>query len=220
MTIKMCQQMNGGDRIRVLFHSAAKVLRGLAKSPWLKEVKGLLFVGDHVVITHGNRITCGKNVKFESYSEIQGLCLDGLSFGDNVTIGRGVMIRPSSYYGVDLGSGLTMGGGSSIGPHGYIGCAGPIKIGSNTMLGPKCSLFAENHNFGASDRDIKEQGVNRRGIVIGDNCWIGSNVIILDGVTIGDGCVIGAGTLVAKDIEPNSIVIDKRSKVDRPRAVE
>lgn len=203
-----------------MLHSATKVLRGVVRRPLLREVDGLLFVGKHVEITHGNNISCGKNVKFESYSEIQGLCRDGLIFGNNVTIGRGVMIRPSSYYGVDLGFGLSMGDGSSIGPHGYIGCAGPIKIGSNTMLGPKCSLFAENHNFGASDRDIKEQGVNRRGIVIGNNCWIGSNVVILDGVTIGDGCVIGAGTLVSRDVEANTIVIDKRNKVSCPRTSE
>ncbi|ADQ61862.1 Acetyltransferase (isoleucine patch superfamily)-like protein [Lactobacillus delbrueckii subsp. bulgaricus ND02] len=78
-------------------------------------------------------------------------------------------------------------------------------------------MFAENHNFGDTTRNIKSQGVNNKGITIEDDCWIGSGVIILDGVTIGRGSVIGAGTLVLKDIPPKSIVVDKRERVLRSR---
>jgi acetyltransferase-like isoleucine patch superfamily enzyme len=178
----------------------------------MKKTKGLFLVGSKVKITHCSHISCGKNVKFEDFAEIHGLCSEGLVFGDNVTISRGTMIRPSSYYGGDLGSGLIMGNNSSIGPYGYIGCSGKITIGSNVMFGPKCSLFAENHNFSDTEKTIKSQGVNQKGITIEDDCWIGSNVVILDGVTIGKGSVIGAGTLVTKDIEPGSFVLDKWNK--------
>ncbi|MBU7485488.1 acyltransferase [Lactiplantibacillus sp. 30.2.29] len=58
---------------------------------------------------------------------------------------------------------------------------------------------------------MKKQGVNQKGIVIEDDCWIGSNVIILDGVKIGRGSVIGAGSLVSKDISAGSIYINKRN---------
>ena len=85
-------------------------------------------IGKGVQITHGKHITCGKRVKFEDYSEIHGLCSDGLVFGNDVTIGRGVMIRPSSYYGGDLGKGLEIGDNSSIGPDAYVGCSGKIII--------------------------------------------------------------------------------------------
>ena len=122
------------------------------------------------------------------------------------------MIRPSSYYGIDMGEGLEIGDNSSIGPDAYVGCSGKIVIGNNVMFGPKCSLFAENHNFDKTDVSIKSQGVNQKGIVVEDDCWIGSNVVILDGVRIGKGSVIGAGTLVTKDIAPGSVVIDKRDK--------
>lgn len=177
----------------------------------------MLLVGKGVQITHGKHIRCGKNVKFEDYSEIHGLCSEGLNFGDHVTISRGVMIRPSSYYGGDYGIGLTMGEHSSIGPYGYIGCSGRITIGKNVMLGPKCSLFAENHVFSDTKSSIKSQGVHQKGITIEDDCWIGSNVTILDGVTIGKGSVIGAGTLVTKDVSAKSIVVDTRTKRIRTR---
>lgn len=205
------------DKIIILLNTAIKVLRGGVRRIFLKQASGMLLIGKHVQITHGKHIACGKNVKFEDYAEIHGLCSKGLIFGDSVTISRGVMIRPSSYYGGDLGVGLTMGEHSSIGPYGYVGCSGKITIGKNVMFGPKCSLFAENHNFSDTEASIKGQGVNQKGIVIEDDCWIGSNVIILDGVTIGRGSVIGAGTLITKDVPAGSIVVDKRNKIMRAR---
>ena len=59
---------------------------------------------------------------------------------------------------------------------------------------------------------IKEQGVHQKGIIIEDDCWIGSGVIILDGVRIGKGSVIGAGTIITKDVPQFSIIIDERVK--------
>lgn len=205
------------DKIIILFHTVEKIFRGGVQRVFLKKTKGLFLVGRHVQITHGKHISCGKNVKFEDYSEIHGLCSEGLIFDDYVTISRGVMIRPSSYYGGDYGQGLIMGEHSSIGPYGYIGCSGKITIGKNVMLGPKCSLFAENHVFSNTESSIKSQGVHKKGITIEDDCWIGSNVTILDGVTIGKGSVIGAGTLVTKDIPAGSVVVDKRNNAIRSR---
>lgn len=205
------------DKLIIYSRTTVKILRGGVKRLFLKQAKGLLLVGKGVQISHGKHITCGKNVKFEDFSEIHGLCSDGLVFGDYVTISRGVMIRPSSYYGNDLGKGLVMGEHSSIGPYGYVGCSGKITIGKNVMFGPQCSLFAENHNFSDTESSIKSQGVNQKGITVEDDCWIGSNVVVLDGVTIGKGSVIGAGTLVTKDVPAGSIVMDKREKIIKER---
>ncbi len=208
----MLKDIGFADKIIIYKNAGIKVLRGLVRGLFLGKTRGLLLIGRSVQISHGSHIRCGKNVKFEDYSEIHGLCSEGLIFGDNVTISRGVMIRPSSYYGGDLGKGLVMGDNSSIGPYGYVGCSGKIEIGSNVMFGPKCSLFAENHVFSGTDSTIKSQGVKQQGIVVEEDCWIGSNVTILDGVRIGKGSVIAAGALISKDVAPGSVVIDKRNK--------
>jgi acetyltransferase-like isoleucine patch superfamily enzyme len=213
----MHSDVKGMDKFIIYKNTAGKALRGLWKRLFIRKVKGLFLVGKGVTVTHGSHIRCGKNVKFEDYAEIHGLCSEGLTFGDNVTISRGVMIRPSSYYGGDLGKGLVMGDHSSIGPYGYVGCSGKITIGSNVMLGPKCSLFAENHVFENTDATIKEQGVKQKGITIEDDCWIGSNTIILDGVTIGKGSVIAAGSVVSKDVPAYSVLIQKKPTEIRER---
>lgn len=205
------------DKTIIYFRTGGKLLRGFWHRLFLKQAKGLFLVGRGVRITHASHITCGRNVKFEDYAEIQGLCREGLVFGDDVTIGRDVMIRPSSYYGKDLGMGLRVGNHSSIGPHAYVGCSGMITIGKNVMFGPKCSLFAENHVFEDVNTTIKSQGVSQKGITIEDDCWIGSNVVILDGVTIGKGSVIAAGAIVTKNVPAGSVIIDKRNRTEKVR---
>lgn len=205
------------DRIKIYYHTSKKVFRGIFKGIGIRK-KFPLFIGKKVDLTHKNHIKCGKNVKFEDYSEIHGLSKYGINLGNNVTIGRYTEIRPSSYYGVGkIGYGIEIGDNSSIGPNGFVGCSGKIIIGKNVMIGPKVSFFAENHNFKEKHRTIKEQGVFNKGIQVEDDCWIGSNVVILDGVTIGRGSVIGAGTLVNKDIPPESIVYDHRQKIRKER---
>lgn len=51
--------------------------------------------------------------------------------------------------------------------------------------------------------------------VIGDNCFIGVNAVILPGVHIGDEVVIGAGSIVTKDIESNSLAVGNPARVIR-----
>lgn len=201
------------DKIAILIDIAIKLVRGSIRGIGIKrDGLGYLLVGKNVNLLNKHNIHIGKNVKFEKNCEIQGLSENGIKMGDYVTIGENVMIRPSSFYGIDCGSGMEIGNHSSIGPFGYIGCSGFIKIGNNVMIGPRCSFFSENHLFEDKDKTIKEQGVFRKTITIEDDCWIGSGCIILSGVTIGKGSVIGAGTIVTKDIPPYSKVIDKRDK--------
>lgn len=212
------KNISKADKGQIYICTGFKIFRGFLKSFFLHKKKYPFFVGKHTQITHKSHISVGKNVKFESYSEIHGLSKHGLKFGNNVTIGRYTTIRPSSYYGVgNIGYGLKMGNNSSIGPFGFVGCSGKIEIGDNVMIGPRVSLFAENHNFGDIGTSIKSQGVNNKGIKIEDDCWIGSGVIILDGVTIGHGSIIGAGTLVAKDIPSESVILDKRNRLTKSR---
>lgn len=74
------------DKISVYIRTSIKILRGGVYHLFLKQAKGMLLVGKHVQITHRKHIICGKNVKFEDYTEIHGLCSEGLVFGDYVTI--------------------------------------------------------------------------------------------------------------------------------------
>jgi len=88
-----------------------------------------------------------------------------------------------------------------------------IVLGDNLLMGPGVSIQAANH--GTSREGIMmEQTRTQKDIVIGNDCWLGSNVTILAGVTIADGCIVGAGAVVTKSItEPYSIVGGVPAKV-------
>lgn len=81
-----------------------------------------------------------------------------------------------------------------------------IILGDNLLMGPGVSIQSTNHG---TDRShvMMEQPEAEKDIVIGNDCWLCSNVTIVSGVHIADGCVIAAGAVVTKDItEPYSVV--------------
>jgi acetyltransferase-like isoleucine patch superfamily enzyme len=189
------------------------LLRGLWARLFLRGSGGLVLIGKGVSLRNPQYITVGRNFVAEDYCEIQGLSTGGLHFGDRVTIGRFAMIRPSGYYGRDLGAGLRVGSRSNIGVNCYIGCSGSIEIGENVMMSPGVSLFAENHNFARTDIPMKDQGVTRGAIVIEDDCWIASGSTILAGVRVGRGAIVAASAVVTEDVPPYAIVGGVPAKV-------
>lgn len=58
---------------------------------------------------------------------------------------------------------------------------------------------------------------NNKPIVIGNDVWIGANVIILPGVHVGDGAILAAGAVVTKDVEDYAIVGGNPAKIIRYR---
>lgn len=65
---------------------------------------------------------------------------------------------------------------------------------------------------------VKVQDIERFTLQIGNDCWIGGNVLITCGChKIGNGAIIGAGAVVTHDIEPYSIVAGNPAKVIRKR---
>lgn len=194
-----------------------KVLRGVWLKLFLRSSRGLILVGKGTKIFNRRYIQVGRNFNVDDFAEINGLSKGGLKFGDNVTIGKFALIRPSNQYGGNIGEGLYMGDNSNLGPYGYIGCSGAVKIGNNVMISPRVSLYAENHNFSDVKTPMKEQGVSKSFVIIEDDCWIASNSIILAGVTVGKGSVVAAGSVVTKDVAPYSIVAGNPAKVIKSR---
>lgn len=90
---------------------------------------------------------------------------------------------------------------------------GKVVIGDNVMFAPNVSIYTAGHPVHPLSRNTGyEYGI---AITIGDNVWIGGNVIINPGVTIGNNVVIGAGSIVTKDIPDNVIAVGSPCKVIR-----
>ncbi len=87
-----------------------------------------------------------------------------------------------------------------------INCLQEIAIGRNCLFGEGVKLYDHNHRFGRFDIPIRNQGFSIRPIHIGDNVWVGSNVLILAGANIGNHCVIAGGVVVDYTVPDHSLV--------------
>ena len=131
---------------------------------------------------------------------------------------RGIFFRAGKNINVEKGAGseLEIGDNSGIG----INCqvCGPIKIGKDVMMGPEVVILTEKHKFDRIDIPMRQKGYYPRNpVVIGDDVWIGTRVIILPGITIGRVAILGAGAIVTKDVPEYAIVAGNPAKIIRDR---
>lgn len=187
-----------GRLLRSLFYRS--ILGSLGQSPVIyPDVEFVNSAGIEI----GNRVHIGR------YARLRNVGRDGkIVVCDGASINHAVDIK---LHGGGNGY-IEIGDRSSIGPHSCLS-GRHIKIGKYCMIAPYVGIFANDHIFTDPTRPIVEQGNSYKGIVIEDDCWLGSGVKVLDGVTIGRGSVIGANAVVTKDIPPYSIAVGLPAKV-------
>ncbi len=89
--------------------------------------------------------------------------------------------------------------------------------GRGAMVAANCVFYPHNHGV-AAGQPIREQPLETKGpIVVGENAWLGTGVVVLGGVVIGAGAVIGAGSVVTGDIPANGIAVGRPAKVVKMR---
>lgn len=175
-----------------------------------------LFLGHSVSIMGWKKMNYGKGVQIGDNVSIHAFGNEGLTLGDFSWIGSSSHLKVSFSWN-DPGEYIRIGKHVGIGEFAHLGGAGGLEIGDDCIIGPYFSCHPENHNFEDLRNVIREQGVNRKGIKVGKNCWIGAKVTILDGVIIGDNCVIAAGAVVTKSMPANAVIGGVPAKVIRTR---
>ena len=128
--------------------------------------------------------------------------------------GSNINIEKDADFG--SGQGISIGNNSGLG----INCRvrGPLTIGNDVMMGPDVVIMTNSHNFDRIDIPMNAQGsAIPKKVIIGNDVWIGTRVIILPGVTIGNGAIIGAGAVVTKDVPDMAIVGGCPAKIIRYR---
>ncbi len=89
----------------------------------------------------------------------------------------------------------------------------PVKIGNNVLFGPNVQIYTATHPMNHIER--KKWLESAKPITIGDDCWIGGNVVICPGITIGPRTVIGAGSVVTKNIQSDVFAAGNPCKIIR-----
>lgn len=165
----------------------------------------MAILGTHVKFFNTTKIKFGKYLKLGDHVYVSALGKDGIIFGNNVGIGAYSRVVVSTTFD-NPGKYIKIGNNVGIGEFAYLGGGGGLEIGADCIIGQYFSCHPENHVTQDLNTPIRYQGVTRKGIKIGQNCWIGSKVTILDGVSIGEGCIIAAGAIVTKSFPDHSVI--------------
>jgi acetyltransferase-like isoleucine patch superfamily enzyme len=135
-----------------------------------------------------------------------------------LTEGR-LEIGPHAYFepGVWLTSAqghIGIGGGSLLNLNVMVAAVDRVEIGEHCMLANGCLITDGNHRFDDPDKPVPWQGFTSKGpTVIGDNVWLGANVVVTSGVRIGERCIVGANSVVTGELPPRSIAAGAPARV-------
>jgi len=144
-------------------------------------------------------------------------------FGPGVQVADGATIHAFSHI-----EGAIIGAKASIGPFARIRpgtrLAEKTKVGNFVEL--KKADIAEgakvNHlsyvgdasvgaraNIGAGTITCNYDGFGKYQTVIGEGAFIGSNTALVAPVVIGEGAIVGAGSVITRDVEPDSLAVER-----------
>jgi acetyltransferase-like isoleucine patch superfamily enzyme len=133
-----------------------------------------------------------------------------LEIGAEVLFEPGVWITAPGTARVRIGAGTFLNKGVMIAAHQL------VEIGEHCLLANGCFVSDASHRYDDPSRPITWQGFIGKGPTrIGDNCWLGANVVVTGGVTIGERCVIGANSVVTRDLPPFSLAAGAPAQVIR-----
>jgi len=147
-------------------------------------------------------------------------------------LGRGLELKIEPRGQVRFGRFVWIGDGTKIRCH-----EGEVEIGAKTVMGQECTISAYqrvrigeqcviadramfidfDHGIVEVERPIRQQGIYKRDVEVGNNVWIGYGACILRGVSVGDNSVIGTNAVVAKDVPANAIVGGVPARIIRMR---
>jgi len=176
-----------------------------------------------------NHVIVGDNVRLENFIADVRNCKKN---DKKISIGEDSMV--SGRFVIEKATGrIDIGKRCSIGPGMFISIE-HIEIGNDVMISWGCTIADNNsHSLNWQERinDVEnwKRGIeeNKIGfyknwdcvkkgkITIGNNVWVGFNVIILKGVSIGNGAIIAAGSVVSKDVPDYSVVAGNPAEIKK-----
>lgn len=209
------------DALNFIFRLIRKTYRVFFSPPTQQELLERKQLSDYkYLIKHGVETKLG-------YVTLFGEPLITKSPNSRIIMGNGVVIISESKYNraginhptiisteasgaeIIIADGVGMSGASIV-------AVERIEIGKDTMLGANTNIYDTDFHCIDADMRLNQKSILEAvhaPVVIGNRCWLASNVTVLKGASIGDNCVVGAMSLVCKNIPKNSIVAGVPAKI-------
>lgn len=178
-------------------------------------------------------LTQQDKIKNNEYHIEKGVIIEDINntyIYEGVQIGENTIIHPNT----TIKSDVVIGKNCEIGPNSYIreGCilSDKVKIGSfveikKAVIGEStkvphlsymgdCEIGART-NIGCGTITCNYDGFNKNKTIIGEDCFIGSNVNLIAPVTIGNNSFIAAGSTITDDVPEDSLAIARQRQINK-----
>ena len=185
------------------------------------------FIEENVVIEDG--VLIEPFVKLLGNTVIKkGAVIKSFTEINNSIIGENTIVDSSTVLDSKIGN------NNNIGPRAYIrnntetkenakvGFSVEVKnsiIGNNTKVSHLSyigdSILGDNINIGAGTITANYDGINKNKTVIEDNCFIGSNTVLIAPIKIGKGSKVAAGSTLNQDVKPDSLAIARTRQITK-----
>jgi acetyltransferase-like isoleucine patch superfamily enzyme len=173
--------------------------------------RGVVF-GQGVVLRHPHKIRLGDGVTLDDLVvlDAKGTSNRGIDLGRGVFLGRGTILSCKD-------GDIVIGDYGNLGFHCEIFSGSSVKVGKHALFAAQAYLVGGGHEFESPDLAVIDQPRTSRGIVLGDNVWLGTGARVLDGVRIGSDVVVGANAVVNADLPDGAIAAGVPARVLRSR---
>jgi acetyltransferase-like isoleucine patch superfamily enzyme len=188
------------------------VLRRIAYRWLLGAVGRNVVFGHGVVLRHPHKVRIGDDVVVDDLVvlDAKGTSNRGITLGNGVFLGRGTILSCKD-------GDIELGDHTNLGFHCEVFSGSSVVIGHHGLFAAYSYVVGGGHAFEQGDVPVIEQERTSRGIVLGDNVWLGAGAKVLDGVRIGNDVVVGAGAVVTSDLPDAVVAAGVPARVVRPR---
>jgi acetyltransferase-like isoleucine patch superfamily enzyme len=168
--------------------------------------------GMNVTLRHPHKIEIGDNAIIDDN------CLLDAKGRDNagIRIGNGVFLGRNSILSCKNGD-IILGDNVNIGFNCEVFSGSRVSLGNDTLVAAYCYFIGGDHNPLDIEDSVTRQGSRSEGISIGEKCWFGAGVKVLDGVAIGRNSILGAGAVVTKFVPEYAIAVGIPARSIRDR---
>ena len=146
---------------------------------------------------------------------VQGNLLECFAEG-RLEVGAWTLLEPGVWITAPAPARVRIGRGCFLNRGVMIASYRLVEIGDHCMLANGCFVSDADHRYDDLETPVPWQGFTTKGPTrIGDNCWLGANVVVTSGVTIGERCVVGANSVVTHDLPPHTVAAGAPARVLR-----
>jgi len=153
-----------------------------------------------ILVDKNAKVRIGNNVEFRRNVELRAHGNSTLIIEDNVRIDRGVRLLSANK------SQILLSEGCRIGLYSVFNGGDSITVGKKVLISGFVYLQTSMHGYAKKELSVQDQGYDHAPVVLEEDVWLGTHVVILPGVKIEKGAVVGSNAVVTKSVQAYKVM--------------